>query len=60
MIFPLKIKLLNCLRTLHPDLIINLAAQAGVRHSLKFPEDYTKANIDGFLNILEYAKTSKI
>lgn len=54
-----KDKISKLLDDINPDLIINLAAQAGVRHSLKFPEDYTRANIDGFLNILEYAKTSK-
>ena len=33
--------------------IIHLAAQAGVRHSLKHPEDYIKANVEGFLSVLE-------
>ena len=42
-----------------PDLIVNLAAQAGVRHSIEHPEDYLKSNIDGFLNILEFVRTSK-
>lgn len=36
-----------------PDYVVNLAAQAGVRHSLKAPRDYIEANISGFLNILE-------
>ena len=36
-----------------PDIVINLAAQAGVRHSIKAPRDYIDANITGFLNILE-------
>ncbi len=35
------------------DLIIHLAAQAGVRYSLKNPESYIKSNIVGFFNILE-------
>ena len=43
--------------SLNPDILINLAAQAGVRHSLSHPEDYTKNNIDAFLTILEFAKT---
>ena len=43
----------------NPDLIVNLAAQAGVRHSIEHPEDYLKSNIDGFLNILEFARESK-
>lgn len=35
------------------DFVVNLAAQAGVRHSLKQPQDYVDSNITGFLNILE-------
>ena len=35
------------------DYVVNLAAQAGVRHSLKQPQDYIDSNITGFLNILE-------
>ena len=35
------------------DLVINLAAQAGVRHSLTHPHVYVDSNILGFLNILE-------
>ncbi len=33
--------------------IVHLAAQAGVRYSLEQPHEYIKANISGFLNILE-------
>lgn len=42
----------------HPgiDAIINLAAQAGVRHSLTAPHDYTHANIEGHLVMLELAR----
>lgn len=36
-----------------PDVVINLAAQAGVRYSLTNPEAYIDANITGFLNVLE-------
>ncbi len=36
-----------------PEVVVNLAAQAGVRHSLTHPESYISANITGFLNILE-------
>jgi UDP-glucuronate 4-epimerase len=35
------------------ETVINLAAQAGVRHSFKAPHDYAGANLVGFLNILE-------
>lgn len=36
-----------------PNYCVNLAAQAGVRYSLENPRAYLKANVDGFLNILE-------
>lgn len=35
------------------DMVVNLAAQAGVRYSLENPRAYTRSNVDGFLNILE-------
>jgi len=38
------------------DVICNLAAQAGVRHSLKDPFSYQKSNLEGFLNLLELAR----
>ena len=40
----------------NPRLVINLAAQAGVRYSLKNPHVYIESNIKGFLNILECSK----
>lgn len=36
-----------------PNRVINLAAQAGVRYSLKNPHAYADANVVGFLNVLE-------
>jgi UDP-glucuronate 4-epimerase len=38
------------------DKVCNLAAQAGVRHSLKDPFSYQKSNLEGFLNLLELAR----
>jgi UDP-glucuronate 4-epimerase len=35
------------------DVVVHLAAQAGVRHSLVAPHDYLTANMQGFLNVLE-------
>ncbi|NOZ93455.1 MAG: NAD-dependent epimerase [Acidobacteria bacterium] len=35
------------------DRVVNLAAQAGVRHSIEAPRTYIDANIVGFLNVLE-------
>lgn len=54
-----------------PDVVVNLAAQAGVRYSLEYPREYVKSNLSGFLNILEccrhhnvkhllYASTSSV
>ena len=37
----------------HPNRVINLAAQAGVRYSLANPHAYVEANVVGFMNILE-------
>lgn len=36
-----------------PDVVVNLAAQAGVRYSLTNPHAYVDSNLVGFLNILE-------
>lgn len=36
-----------------PDSVVNLAAQAGVRYSITNPHAYQKANLEGFLNVLE-------
>jgi UDP-glucuronate 4-epimerase len=36
-----------------PEIVVNLAAQAGVRYSLTDPHAYVDSNITGFLNILE-------
>lgn len=36
-----------------PDIVVNLAAQAGVRYSIDHPREYIDSNIIGFFNILE-------
>ena len=36
-----------------PDVVVNLAAQAGVRYSIDHPDSYIRSNIVGFFNILE-------
>ncbi len=43
-----------------PSIVINLAAQAGVRHSIEHPQDYVHSNLAGFLNILECCRHGKI
>ena len=42
------------------DYVINLAAQAGVRYSLKKPGEYINSNIVGFTNILEACRHNNI
>ena len=42
------------------DIVINLAAQAGVRYSIINPKDYVQTNILGFFNILELCRIKKI
>ena len=36
-----------------PDVVLNLAAQPGVRYSITHPFIYQKSNVEGFLNVLE-------
>jgi len=45
---------------LKPDKIIHLASMAGVRYSIEHPEVYVDVNINGFINILEQARKSKV
>lgn len=40
----------------HPDIIVHLAAQAGVRYSLENPRAYIDANIVGTFNVMECAR----
>ncbi len=42
------------------DVVVNLAAQAGVRYSLENPQAYIDANLVGFTNILEGCRHHKI
>jgi UDP-glucuronate 4-epimerase len=43
-----------------PDVIVHLAAQAGVRYSLKNPRAYINSNIVGTFNVMEVAKKQKV
>ena len=42
-----------------PDVIVHLAAQAGVRYSLEHPETYVQSNFDGTFQLLEAAKAAR-
>ena len=41
-----------------PDIVVNLAAQAGVRYSITNPDSYIESNLIGFYNILEACRHS--
>ncbi len=55
-----KKKLYNLFNKKKFDYVVNLAAQAGVRHSITNPEEYMKNNLIGFFNILEASRKYKI
>ncbi len=42
------------------DLVVNLAAQAGVRYSLVNPQAYVDSNITGFVNLLECCRHARV
>ncbi|MDQ1240001.1 MAG: UDP-glucuronate 4-epimerase [Thermodesulfobacteriota bacterium] len=46
----------KCFRDYQPEIVCHLAAQAGVRYSLRNPYAYEKSNVAGFLNIIEQAR----
>ena len=43
----------NIFEQYHPDIVVNLGAQAGVRYSITNPDAYIESNMIGFYNILE-------
>lgn len=43
-----------------PDVVIHLAAQAGVRYSLEYPQSYLTSNVTGSYNIIELAERHKV
>ncbi len=61
-----KINIANKKKVLHLfdsnpiDIVINLAAQAGVRYSIEDPFAYVDSNLVGFVNILEGCRKSKV
>lgn len=50
----------NLFRETRPDIVINLAAQAGVRYSIENPQAYIDSNIVGFFNILEACRHNPV
>ena len=53
-------KLNNSIKKNKIKIIIHLAAQAGVRNSIKNPKNYFKSNLEGFFNILEVSRNNRI
>ncbi len=43
-----------------PDIVVNLAAQAGVRYSIDNPQAYIDSNVIGFFNILEACRANTV
>ena len=52
--------ILEIFKNYNPDVVINLAAQAGVRYSIDNPKEYINSNIVGFSNLLECCKLIKV
>ena len=44
----------------HPQIVVNLAAQAGVRYSITNPGAYIESNLIGFYNILEACRNNEV
>jgi UDP-glucuronate 4-epimerase len=55
-----KDKVNELFATYHPDIVVNLGAQAGVRYSIENPDAYIKSNIIGFFNILEACRRNNV
>jgi len=55
-----KLEVTRIFESYSPEFVVNLAAQAGVRYSLKNPYAYIDSNLVGFLNLLEISKEIKV
>jgi UDP-glucuronate 4-epimerase len=53
-------RLADAVATANPDVIVHLAAQAGVRYSLENPRAYISANLVGTFNIMELARVRSV
>lgn len=52
--------LTKCAEVFQPDVIVHLAAQAGVRYSLENPRSYIDSNIVGTFNVMEIARQHNV
>lgn len=55
-----KILIEKCFTTYEFDVVVNLAAQAGVRYSITNPDAYVETNLIGFYNILEACRNHPV
>jgi len=55
-----KNMLMNTFEEYKPNIVVNLAAQAGVRYSIDNPDVYIQSNIIGFFNILEACRYNPV
>ena len=55
-----KDKIDDIFKKYNPDVVVNLAAQAGVRYSITNPNSYIQSNLVGFGNILESCRKQEI
>jgi UDP-glucuronate 4-epimerase len=53
-------RLSGAIKAFNPDVIVHLAAQAGVRYSIDNPRAYLDANITGTFNVMEAARTAGV
>ena len=53
-------KLSSIFEEYKPKIVVNLAAQAGVRYSLVSPSSYVKSNLVGFANVLEACRNYQV
>ena len=53
-------KILNNFKINQYDIVLHLAAQAGVRYSIENPRSYLDSNIIGFFNILDASRVNKV
>lgn len=55
-----KAMIMNIFKEYKPNIVVNLAAQAGVRYSIENPDVYIQSNIIGFFNILEACRYNPV
>lgn len=55
-----KTMVMNLFEEYKPNVVVNLAAQAGVRYSIENPDVYIQSNIIGFFNILEACRHNPV